>query len=115
ITEGNSGTKTLTFTVTRTGGTGAFSVHYATAAGTASGADGDYVATGGDLNFAANVNSQPISITINGDTKVEPNETFFVNLSGATNGATISDSQGTGTIVNDDASGSVAINDVNIV
>jgi hypothetical protein len=32
---------------------------------------------------------------------VEPNETFFVNLSSPTN-ATISDGQGVGTIVNDD-------------
>ena len=55
--------------------------------------------------------------TINGDTKVEPNETFNVGLSGATNGATISDGQGTATITNDDAAptaGSVSINDVTI-
>jgi hypothetical protein len=32
---------------------------------------------------------------------VEPNETFFVNLTNAV-GATIFDSQGIGTIVNDD-------------
>jgi hypothetical protein len=35
---------------------------------------------------------------------MEANETFFVNLLGATN-ATISDSQGQGTIVNDDGGG----------
>ena len=34
--------------------------------------------------------------------KSEANETFFVTLSGATNGATISDGQGIGTISNDD-------------
>src|SRR5262249_25586154 len=45
--------------------------------------------------------SQPVSITINGDTLEEPNETFFVNLSNAVNGA-ISDGQGVGTITNDD-------------
>ena len=32
----------------------------------------------------------------------EPNETLYVNLSGATNAATISDNQGIGTIINDD-------------
>jgi len=37
ITEGNSGTQTMNFTVTRAGGTAAFSVNYATAANTASG------------------------------------------------------------------------------
>jgi hypothetical protein len=36
-----------------------------------------------------------------GDTGVEPNETFVVNLSGAV-GATIFDSQGGGTILNND-------------
>ena len=35
ITEGNAGTKVATFTVTRTGGTAAFDVNYATADGTA--------------------------------------------------------------------------------
>ena len=43
------------------------------------------------------------SVTILGDTTVEPTETFFMNLSNATNGATISDDQGLGTITNDDS------------
>ena len=71
--------------------------------------------TAGTLNFAAGVNTQTISVTINGDTKVESDETFFVNLSGATNGATISDNLGIGTILNDDARpASVAIDDVTV-
>src|SRR4030095_2586164 len=41
ITEGNAGTQLLTFTVTRTGGTSAFSVNYATANDTAT-AGSDY-------------------------------------------------------------------------
>ena len=48
---------------------------------------------------------------------MEANETFNVVLSNATNGATISDSQGVGTITNDDGAaiaGSVSINDVTI-
>jgi hypothetical protein len=102
IVEGNSGTKALTFTVTRTGGTAAFSDNYATAAGTASGADGDYVATSGTLAFGNGINTQTIAIMVSGDTKPEANETFSVNLSGATNGATISKGTGTGTILNDD-------------
>ena len=43
ITEGNSGTKLATFTVSRTGGTAPFSVDYATANGSAT-AGSDYVA-----------------------------------------------------------------------
>jgi hypothetical protein len=114
ITEGLSGTSTATFTVTRTGGTAAFSVNYATAAGTAT-ASVDYGSTSGSLNFAAGVNSQSISVPIFGDATVESDETFFVNLSGATNGATLSKSQGTGTIVNDDsAASSISISDLSI-
>ena len=56
-------------------------------------------------------------MTINGDTAVEPDETFFVNLLSATNGGTIVKSQGIGTITNDDAAagvGNISINDVTI-
>ena len=91
-----------TFTVTRSGGTAAFDVNFATSDGTATVADSDYVAASNTLHFGANENTQTISVTINGDTKVEANETFNVILSNATNGATISDSQGVGTITNDD-------------
>ena len=115
ITEGNSGTQLAFFTVQRSGGTDPFAVNYAASDNTATAADGDYIPTSGTLQFATGVSAATFTVTINGDTKVEPNEIFFVNLSGATTGTTISKSQGTGTIINDDASGSVAINDVNIV
>ena len=102
ISEGNSGTRLETFTVTRSGGTAAFDVSFTTADNGATAADGDYIAKAGVLHFDPNVNTQTISITINGDIKAEANETFFVTLSGATNSATISDGQGIGTISNDD-------------
>ena len=102
ISEGNSGTKTATFTVTRSGGTAAFDVNFATSDGTATVADGDYIAANNTLHFGANENTKTISVTINGDTKVESNETFNVLLSNATNGATISDPHGVGNITNDD-------------
>ncbi|MET3845241.1 aspartate 1-decarboxylase [Bradyrhizobium sp. OAE829] len=117
ITEGDNGSQIETFTVTRTGGSAAFDVDFATADGSATTADGDYVANTGKVHFDAGVNTQTVSIVVNGDTKVEANESFNVNLSGATNGATIAKAQGVSTIVNDDAtpvSGSVAISDVNI-
>jgi hypothetical protein len=117
ITEGNAGTSVATFTVTRSGGTAPFDISYATADGTAT-AGSDYVGQPiGSLSFAAGDLTKTVSVTVNGDTAVEPNETFFVNLSGATNGGTIARSQGTGIIVNDDASGGVgniSINDVSI-
>ena len=101
IAEGGSGTKTLIFTVTRTGGTASFSVDYATANGTATAGE-DYITQSGTLSFAGGETTKTISIIINGDTQAEPNETFFVDLSNATNGATIADAQGVGTILNDD-------------
>src|SRR6478752_6992976 len=97
ITDGDNGTQNLTFTVTRSGGTTAFNVTYATADGTATTADGDYTANSNTLQFAANETTKTISIAINGDTKAEGNETLTVNLSNATNGATIADGQGGGT------------------
>jgi Ca2+-binding RTX toxin-like protein len=102
VTEGTGGTKMATFTVTRSGGTGAFSVNFATANGTAT-AGTDYAAASGTLNFAAGVNALTVSVAITGDAVAESNETFFVNLSGASNGAFMTDGQGLGTILNDDA------------
>src|SRR5262249_14005190 len=86
-----------------TGGTAAFSVNFGTQDGTATVADGDYVAKTGTVVFGAN-DTQPkiVQIAINGDTKLEANETFNVVLSGATNGATISKGTGVGVITNDD-------------
>ncbi len=117
ISEDDSGTEVATFTVTRSGGTAAFDVNFATSNGSATVADGDYVAASNTLRFAAGQNTQKISVTINGDTKVEANETFNVLLTNATNGATISDGRGVATITNDDdtaVAGSVSINNVTI-
>ena len=111
-TEGNLGTKTFNFTVSRTGlTTGATSVKFATANGTTNPATAgsDYVAKTGTLTWAANdTTDKTLSITVNGDTTVEKDETFFVNLSSPA-GATIIDGQGLGTIQNDDTS--IAISD----
>ncbi|HEX8483325.1 MAG TPA: Calx-beta domain-containing protein, partial [Allosphingosinicella sp.] len=101
ITEGQSGTTTATFTVTRTGGTGAFSIDYATADQTAV-APGDYLAASGTLNFAENDMTETFTVTINGDTLTEDSETFRVQLSNPTNNALIADAVGIGTIATDD-------------
>ena len=116
ITEGDSGTKVATFTVTRGDATAPMDVNFATSDGDATTADNDYVAASGTLHFDTGVKTQTISVTVNGDTKFESDEAFSVGLSGATNGAVISDGSGTGTISNDDAEpvGSVAIDDVTI-
>ncbi len=110
-TEGNSGASNFTFTVSLAPASAqAVSVAYATADGTTNPATGgascgtagvDYVTTSGTLNFTAGMTSLPITVSVCGDTTTEPTETFFVNLSNPTN-ATISDSQGVGTITNDE-------------
>ncbi|HYJ30924.1 MAG TPA: Calx-beta domain-containing protein, partial [Allosphingosinicella sp.] len=102
IVEGNAGTSILTFTVTRTGGTGAFDVNFATVDGSAV-APGDYLANSGTLSFGVGVNSQTVQVTINGDVTSESNETFQIVLSGATNDAIVTDATGVGTILTDDA------------
>lgn len=100
VTEGDSGIQTMDFTVTRTDSTGALTVDYATANDSAI-AGSDYQVASGTLSFAPGEASKTISVTINGDTLIEGNETFKVNLSNASTG-TISDAQGVGTITNDD-------------
>jgi len=75
-------------------------VQYATAGGTAT-AGGDYQARSGTLTIPAGQTTGTISVQVLGDRLPEPDETFFVNLSGATN-ATIADGQSVGTIVDDE-------------
>lgn len=102
VTEGDAGTSVMTYTLTRTGGPNAFSIDYATANGTASAGE-DYAAASGTVNFAAGQNTATVSVTVNGDTAAEANETVFLNLSNATGGVQIGDAQGVGVIQNDDA------------
>jgi hypothetical protein len=113
VTEGNAGTVNAVFTVSLSASSGqTVTVNFATANNTAT-APADYTTTSGTLTFAPSVTSQPITVPIQGDTLDEPDETFFVNLSGAVN-ATITDSQGLGTITDDDATPSLSINDVSV-
>jgi len=113
VTEGNSGSKLATFTITRSGlTTGTSSVRWSTANGTAS-AGSDYTAVSNALvSFAAGQTSKTVSVAIAGDTLIEPDERFYVNLSSPT-GAQLTDSRGVGTIVSDDLPG-LSINDISV-
>src|SRR5262249_10890418 len=100
--EGNNGTTLFVFTVSLSLAYDMpVTVSYATADGTATVADNDYQAQSGTLTFDPGETTKTIAIVVYGDRKKEPNETFFLNLSGAVN-ATILDGQGLGTILNDD-------------
>jgi len=87
-------------------------VNYATADGSATTASGDYSPTSGTLVIPAGALQGRIAIPVLGDTNFEPNEQFFVNLTNAMN-AGIVDSQGVGTILNDDVANfaPIAVND----
>ncbi|WP_225008345.1 beta strand repeat-containing protein [Novosphingobium percolationis] len=101
VAEGNSGTKTLTFTVTLSSASvQTVTVDFATVDGTAL-AGSDYAATSGTLTFAPGELSKTVAVTVNGDLAVEANETFTLHLSNAVNG-TVATADGTGTITNDD-------------
>jgi hypothetical protein len=119
ITEGNSGTTNAVFTVTLSNQVDtAVTVNYATADGTATTTDNDYIGIATTpLTFNPGETSKTITVVVNGDTKVETNETFFVNLSNLqTNGrnVTITDNQGQGTIANDDTSVTLAVSPASV-
>jgi hypothetical protein len=109
MNEGNSGTTSFVFTATLSNppsGNFTIMVNYATMNGTAMAGTcaggSDYVATSGQVTFNRNNLMRPISVSVCGDTVVEADETFFVDLSNPTNGAVITKPRGTGTIRNDD-------------
>ncbi|HUQ87740.1 MAG TPA: Calx-beta domain-containing protein, partial [Vicinamibacterales bacterium] len=113
IAEGNSGSSVATFTVTLSGPSSqAIAVQYATSNGTAT-AGSDYTATSGTLTLNPGVVSQTFGVSISGDVTFEPNETFTVTLSNPS-GALLTDAAGIGTISNDDAGPTLAINDVSL-
>ena len=113
LVEGNSG-HAMVFTVTRTGDTsGSSSVDFTTIDGTAT-AGADYVAASGTLQFLAGETTGTISVEIIGDTDIEPNEAFTVQLSNPTN-AFVADGQGTGTILDDDTPPDITISDATAI
>lgn len=102
IVEPDWGTENAIFTVTLT--TPAPSVvtfQYATGDGTAT-TPADYTATAGTGVIPAGSMTTTITVPIVGDTAVEPDETFVLNITNVT-GAVATDTHGQATILNDDA------------
>jgi chitinase len=102
IVEGNSGSKTVTFTVSLSQASrSTVTVRYATANGSAT-ARQDYTAASGTLTFTAGQTSKQVSVTVAGDATAEADETFTLTLS-APSGATLGAAKtSTVTISNDD-------------
>jgi hypothetical protein len=106
-----SGTADAVFTVALSAAsTQTVTVDFATADGTAL-SGSDYSANFGTLTFAPGETSKPIVVRIFGDTRLQPNKTFFINLSNPT-GAAIVKAQGVGTILTNNPLPGVSINDV---
>ena len=110
LAEGNAGTVVMNFPITLSSPApvGGVTITYSTADGTATAGSGDYVAVvSGTATIAAGLTSGFLPVTINGDTAIEANETFTVQIISATN-ATLGQGTanpiniGTGTILNDD-------------
>ena len=107
VTEGNAGPVNAVFTVTLSGPTTqVVTVQFQTADNTATLADNDYVpippGSTNTLTFTpGGPLTQTVTVQVNGDTRLEANDTFFLDLSAPVN-ATIARGRGIGIIVDDD-------------
>ncbi len=101
---GNRGqTTSFTFTVTLSAAYDqAVTMSFRTVNGTAKTGDGDYIAKTGTLTFNPGETSKTITIVVNGDSKKEANETFYLDLFGNSSNSLFTKNRGLGTILNDD-------------
>jgi hypothetical protein len=101
VTEGDTGTKNLTFTLTLDEApTEATIINYQALTSTTATAGDDFEIAAGIVTFAAGQTVATVSITVNGDTNFEEDETVQVQFSGGALEAAVT---ATGTITNDDA------------
>ncbi|UZK66482.1 Calx-beta domain-containing protein [Sphingomonas sp. M1-B02] len=107
VTEGDAGTSLATFTLSRSGGDAPLEVTYRTADGDIPGknalAGTDYVATFGQVSFAAGQTSAGFSVALLGDTLREGDEQFRVLINDATYTAMLPRSFAVATIVDNDS------------
>jgi outer membrane protein assembly factor BamB len=122
--EGDSGTALLTFDIElRTFDllqplptSQTITVNWATADGTATAADNDYIAASGTVVFAPGETAKSLTVAVKGDLKKEAAETFFINYSLVAPGnATLPDAQALGTILDDDPVPLISIGDKQVV
>jgi hypothetical protein len=110
ITEGGN----LSFAVTLSNpSTQNVSVSYV-ASGVTAISGSDYTHTGGTVTILAGTMTGTVIVATTDDGIYEPSETVHINLSSPTNG-TISDSQGIGTITDNDSQPSMSIDDVTVL
>ena len=113
IAEGNSGTTPANFQVTMAGTINQpVTLAYSVVAGTAS-AFSDFDNSASPVTIPAGGQTQTIAVPVFGDNTFEPDETFTVNLNSSLN-AFIVNGQALGTILNDDQTPSITIDDVSV-
>jgi hypothetical protein len=101
--EGRNGKTSFVFTVTLSATYDQpVTISFRTVDGTATTSDSDYVGKAGTLTFAPGETTKTITIVVNGDSKKEADETFYIDLSGNSSNSLITKSRGVGTILNDD-------------
>jgi chitinase len=113
VGEGDTGTTTASFEVTLSAPAASdVTVDFATADGSATTANNDYESASGTLTFVPGDTTEFVSVVVNGDTTSEGDEDFSVTLSGEA-GATIpaASGTGTGTIIDDEGSPAVSVED----
>ena len=102
VTEGESGTTNLVFTVSLNSAvTSDVTVDYTTSDGTATAGE-DYTATSSTLTIPAGAMTGEITIEVMGDTDVELDETLMLTLSSPSTNAIIARDTAAGTITTDD-------------
>ena len=114
VTEGDAGTVNATFTVSmEPAATGTVSVNFATANNNAvSGLD--YNQQSGTLIFTAGQTSKTVTVTVNGDSIDEVDESFVLNLATIV-GASFISSQGFATILDNDTTRRISIDDTAVL
>ena len=105
--EGRKNTTSFVFTVTLSAAYDEpVTMSFQTVNGTATTSDNDYIAKTGTLTFNPGETSKTITIVVNGDSKTEANETFYLDLFGNSSNSLFTKNRGLGTILNDDFGGS---------
>lgn len=108
-TEGSN----LVFTVTRAGDVSAAgTVQFTASNGSAS--SNDYAGGSNSISFSAGQTSKAVTVATVSDTVDEANETVIATLSAPSGGGLILESQAVGTIIDNDASPSFAVNNVSV-
>ena len=103
------------FTITRTGAineTSAVTWQVTTTGGAGNAGSTDFVATTGTVNFISNQATATVTVSVKGDNDAEPDETFRLQITGATNveDTSYQSNPGNGTIQNDDSAFSIVAN-----